>query len=223
MQSAKDTFSKLETLNVTNLTISYDDFHAPFVSVERIQNVLIASKASSIPTILNMCVSKTKTSLDLLDRLGEAVLGVKVTRFPVIPCGTGKNIPVEDLYLQSVEHMSLRCPGFEIIYYNDGNVYPCCSPPIFDTGMHLGKIGSTDHEGFTKRVERNELLAAIQKLGLGWFLQKIRELAPESRLAGLKEAVSVCDVCTQILSDAECIEMLREPIHEALSDLYDYK
>lgn len=218
-KSADNVFRELEETNLSSLTISYDDFHAKFVSIERIKNVLEASKISRIPTILNVCVSKTHISDQLLSELGSAVFGIKVTKFPVQPCGTGKNIPDEAVYRFPLESLPSHCPGFELIYYNDGNVYPCCSPPIFDTKMHLGAIGVTDHEGFVQRLERNELLAAIQKLGFKWLVEQIKEVNPEAEVANLTEAVSICEVCSKILADHKSLNLIRDRIHNGLKAL----
>ena len=159
----------LESAGLSHLTISYDNFHAPYVKPERIRNALDAASNSRIPTILNMCVSRSHDSLDLLKELGDSALCVKVTRFPVQQCGAGLSIPNEDLIVKPLDKLKLRCPGFELIYHHDGKVYPCCSPPIFDTDMTLGDAGALTHEEFIKRGERNALLAVIRSRGISGF------------------------------------------------------
>lgn len=211
-KAAAATFRELEEVGLSSLTISFDDFHAPFVPVKRIRNALDAAARSSVPTILNMAVSRSQDSMDLLRELGESTLGVRVTRFPVQQCGTGRAIPVEDLFRKPLEELPLHCPGFEVIYHHDQKVYPCCSPPIFDTDMTLGKVGETDHEGFTRRLERNALLAVVQRHGLGWFVERIRAVAPESEVARMESAVSACDVCAAVMSDHESLGALRDEI-----------
>lgn len=218
---AKVMFDNLERAGLSHLTISYDEFHSPYVSPKRICNALDASKQSSIPTILNMCVSRTRDSLNLLKRLGESALCVKVTRFPVLRCGTGLSIPQDDLILQPVESMKLECPGFELIYHHNGKVYPCCSPPIFDTDMTLGDAGVLSHEDLIKRGERNALLAVIRLKGIHWLLERVREIAPLSVAGSMTKAVSVCDVCTQILSDTHTLNLLRPTILEEVRNMTD--
>lgn len=214
-KAASATFREFEKVGLSSLTISFDNFHVPFVSVRRIRNALDAAARSSVPTILNMAVSRSQDSMDLLRQLGESTLGVQVTRFPVQQCGTGRAIPAEDLFRKPLEEVSLHCPGFEIIYHHDQKVYPCCSPTIFETGMTLGKVGETDHEGFARRLERNALLAVIQRHGLGWFVERIRAVNPDSEVARMDKAVSACDVCATVLNDQESLEALRDEIIDA--------
>lgn len=207
-------FTELEAAGLSHLTISYDDFHASYVKVDRIRNALDASVGSSISIMLNMCVSRTRDSLDLLRELGDSVLGVKVTRFPVQQCGAGTSIPEEDLIVKPLEELRLVCPGFELVYHHDGKVYPCCSPPIFETNMTLGRAGTTDHEGLIRRGERNALLAVIRAKGVKWLLDRIRETCPLSPAASMSEAVSVCHVCTTIMKDEKSLAVLRPRIME---------
>jgi len=204
----------LESAGLSHLTISYDDFHAPFIKPERIRNALDAASNCSIPTILNMCVSRTHDSLDLLKELGDSALCVKVTRFPVQQCGTGLSIPDEDLIVKPLDKLKLRCPGFELIYHHDGKVYPCCSPPIFDTDMTLGDAGTLSHEEFIRKGEKNALLAIIRTRGIKWLLDRVRETSPFSPAARMTEAVSVCDVCTIIMKDRKALTKLRPEILE---------
>ena len=204
----------LESAGLSHLTISYDNFHAPYVKPERIRNALDAASNSRIPTILNMCVSRSHDSLDLLKELGDSALCVKVTRFPVQQCGTGLSIPDEDLIVKPSDKLKLRCPGFELIYHHDGKVYPCCSPPIFDTDMTLGDAGMLPHEEFIRKGEKNALLAVIRTRGIKWLLDRVREASPLAPAARMTEAVSVCDVCTTIMKDKDVLNKLRPTILE---------
>jgi len=204
----------LESAGLSHLTISYDNFHAPYVKPERIRNALDAASNSRIPTILNMCVSRSHDSLDILKELGDSALCVKVTRFPVQQCGTGLSIPDKDLIVKPLDKLKLRCPGFELIYHHDGKVYPCCSPPIFDTDMTLGDAGMLPHEEFIRKGEKNALLAVIRTRGIKWLLDRVREASPLAPVARMTEAVSVCDVCTTIMKDKDVLNKLRPTILE---------
>lgn len=211
----------LESAGLSHLTISYDNFHAPYVKPERIRNALDAASNSRIPTILNMCVSRSHDSLDLLKELGDSALCVKVTRFPVQQCGAGLSIPNEDLIVKPLDKLKLRCPGFELIYHHDGKVYPCCSPPIFDTDMTLGDAGALTHEEFIKRGERNALLAVIRSRGIKWLLDRVREASPLAPAAQMTEAVSVCDVCVAIMKDKDALNKLRPKIMEEARKVHE--
>ena len=53
----------LESSGLSHMTISYDDFHVPFIRPECIRNALNAASNCSIPTIVNVCVSRTHDSI----------------------------------------------------------------------------------------------------------------------------------------------------------------
>ncbi|MBD5070845.1 YydG family peptide radical SAM peptide maturase, partial [Xanthomonas citri pv. citri] len=73
------------------LTISYDEYHAPFVKSSSIKNILEHSrKYPDIDISLNMAVTKDKMSNHILEELGDSILGVKITKFPMISVGAAK-------------------------------------------------------------------------------------------------------------------------------------
>ncbi|OKL46233.1 radical SAM protein [Boudabousia marimammalium] len=215
--SAREVVEGLESAGLSHLTISWDGYHAPYIKANRIRNALQAAKESRIPCILNMCVSRDDDGFDLLKQLGEATLGVKITRFPVVPCGTGRNIPSDQIIRRPIDSFLLRCPGYELIYHHDGFVYPCCSPPIFDTDMTLGQVGEVSHEEFIRRLERNALLAAIQKFGLSWLRDLMVRVNPRAKVAKIENAVSPCEICALMLSDAETLNMAAKFVIEAVT------
>lgn len=213
-KAARTMFSRLEHAGLSDLTISYDDFHAPHVSVARIRNVLDASRLSRVRVILNMCVTRTHTSNALIEQLGESVLGIQITKFPAMPAGEGRKLPDSEFQRRPLGEHDLHCPGLEVIYHHDGRIYPCCSPPIFDTKMTLGIAGTEPYALTVAKIERNALFGIIQREGFEWFLDALQEVAPESPAATVREVVSACELCGIIFKDEASLEKLRPRILE---------
>jgi YydG family peptide modification radical SAM enzyme len=205
-------FAELEAAGLSELTISYDDFHAPYIKPERIKNVLEASRDSSVHVILNMCVSRTKTSNALLEALGESILGIQVTKFPVVPAGEGRNLDDSEFQRRPIEGKMLQCPGLQVIYHNDGKIYPCCSPSVFDTNMTLGDVGAEPYAKTVEKIRRNALLGILQREGFPWFIDAFREVNPTAPAATATEVVSACELCSMIFTDEESIAMIQPKI-----------
>lgn len=210
--AAERIFAELVAVGLDSLTVSYDDFHAAFIKTERIRNVLDASRETDIRVILNMCVSRTNTSNHLIEALGESVLGIQITKFPVVPAGTGRDLPDAEFQRRPITDRMLKCPGLEVIYHYDGHVYPCCSPPIFDTNMTLGRIGEETYAATVDKLKLNALIGIMQREGFQWFINAIREVNPTAPAAIATEVVSACELCSRIFGDEESIEMIRPQV-----------
>ena len=141
-------------------------------------------------------------------------MGIQVTRFPVLPSGEASKLDSQEFMRHPRTSNDLRCPGFELIFHNDGNAYPCCSPAVFDTGLTLGRVSSDSVAGFISRIERNILLAIIQREGFGWFLTRLN--STDSRFTDYTpgEVVAACGVCLHLFKDRTVVDHLSSEIRE---------
>ena len=218
-ERAKQMFADLEAVGLSAMTISYDDFHSPYISVESIRNVLEASKDSPIKTILNMAVSRTQDSSALLQELGSSAYCVPVTKYPIPPAGEARNIEDASEFLRvPIEEKHFRCPGYEVIYHNDGRVLPCCSPGVFDSVLSVASTSASIDESINK-IERNGVLAIIQREGLGWFRDRLKVRRPDCNAAVLEDVVSACDLCSTIFSDSANLVALKPDIEDYFESL----
>jgi len=217
--SARKMFDDLEAAGLHSLTVSYDEFHAEYIGVDRIRNVLDASKESSIKTILNMAVSRSKTSSGLIEALGTSAHCIPLTRFPVLPAGEANKLPDSDFERAPITPQNTKCPGFEIIFHHNGRVYPCCSPSVFGSSLVLATAADHTIEELTSKVERNAILSIIQREGLGWFQDKISQRLPESAISRVKSIVSVCELCSIVFGNPDYIDAIKEDIFDYFSKL----
>lgn len=201
-------FTDLCDAGLESLTISYDDFHADFVSVETIRNVLDASKKTKLSVILNMAVSRSRDSGELLQSLGSSAYCIQITRYPVIPAGEANDFDASEFIRESITEANTRCPGLEVIFHHDGRVLPCCSPGVFDTHLALAPVGESI-EHYIRKIERNALLAIMQREGLLWFQNILKDELPESDAARTTEIVSACELCTVIFRSRHNLDILR--------------
>jgi len=157
-------------------------------------------------------VSRSQDSRALLAELGDSVHGIQVTQFPVVPAGEARSLPESDFHRRPITRGMLHCPGNQVIFHNDGNVYPCCSPPIFDTGMTLGRAGAQSFQQVVDTFERNALLGIMQREGFQWFIDAIRRVAPGAPAATVTEVVSACELCSIVFRDEDSIDLIRPQV-----------
>jgi MoaA/NifB/PqqE/SkfB family radical SAM enzyme len=91
-KKVEEYFSDMNSLNVVALTISYDEYHSPFVKSSSIKRIFEHSrKYPDLDVSLNMAVTKDKMSNHILEELGDSILGVKITKFPMISVGAARS------------------------------------------------------------------------------------------------------------------------------------
>lgn len=202
-------FDDMNSLNVVSLTISYDEYHSPFVKSSSIKRIFeYRRKYPDINVSLNMAVTKDKMSNHILEELGDSILGVKITKFPMITVGKAKkSIDQKNIhkFYNLDDENSLYCPGYEIVYHHDGEIYPCCSPGIFETKITLR---GDYHQTFDKTVEKlhsNLLLFIIRKEGFKWFIDILKENNKIDEFDIPYEFSSICTVCSSLFNSEEKI------------------
>lgn len=209
-KKVQEYFHDMNSLNVIALTISYDEYHAPFVKPSSVKRIFEHSRKyrGSIDISLNMAVTKDKMSNHILEELGDSILGVKITKFPMISVGAAKNrIKQENIHkFYSLEDEdSLHCPGYDIVYHHDGEIYPCCSPAIFETKITLREEYNQSFERTVEKLNSNLLLFILRKEGFKWFLNILKENNKIEEFDIPYEFSSICGVCGSLFNSAEKI------------------
>jgi YydG family peptide modification radical SAM enzyme len=220
-QSEQKARKKLESLRDAGLhsfTISFDEFHAEYIPPARIKNILNANRDVGLAVRLNVAVTRSRQGDDLMRRLGTSILRTSVTKFPVLPVGMAANFDDSEIIRQFRASDDLRCPGFEPTFHFDGNVYPCCSPAVFESVLKLGSVEEVSLSEAQKKIERNVVFAIIRRLGFRWLLDACRrhEISiPETT----SSVVDACDLCRQLFSDSTFLSLLPPVVEEAAERL----
>ncbi|WP_348921455.1 YydG family radical SAM peptide epimerase [Enterococcus rotai] len=210
-------FKDMKKLGVTNLAISHDDFHAKFVKTESIKNILEESrKHSSIQVVVNIAVSQSNMGNQIIDTLEKAALGIPLTKFPLISVGEAENMDDSEFQkIYSIDHAEqLECPGYEPVYHFDGNVYPCCSPAVFDTALILNE---EPYQSFDKTIEKmnsNLLLYIMRKEGFKWFIEIVMSNQEFSHMQIEEKFSSICTICRQLFKTEENIKLFTPYMRE---------
>ena len=161
-EKARATVAKLQAAGLQELNTSYDDFHAPFISVDRIVNMVRAALEANLRVAVGVIADPR--SVFNADRVrAELCTGLSMTMaeleaavyiledFPT-PTGTGASLDVSAL--NAGAKMEMGCP--EVIktlsVHPDGTVKACCGHTQFYSKDLT--LGSLHEESLTQMVER---------------------------------------------------------------------
>lgn len=210
-------FEDMKDFGVTNLSISHDDFHAKFVKTEYIKNILEESrKYPEIQVVLNIAVSKSNMGDQVIKELDDSALGIPLTKFPLIPVGEAENLGDNEFQnIYSLDNLEmLVCPGFEPVYHFNGNIYPCCSPAVFDTALLLNE---SCYQSFDKTIEKmnaNLLLYIMRKEGFRWIIDIVLNNQEFSHIQIEEKFSSICSVCRQLFKTDKNIKLFTPYMRE---------
>ncbi|HAR7287911.1 TPA: YydG family radical SAM peptide epimerase [Staphylococcus aureus] len=207
-------FSDFMKYNVVALTISYDEYHEPFVKVNSVKRIFEYSRYyPNVEVSLNMAVTKNKMSNIILSDLGSSILGKKITKFPMISVGAAKDKinekDIHNFYNIKKDKNMLYCPGYEIVYHHDGEIYPCCSPAIFETQLSLRESKNQSFERTVEKLNSNLLLYIIRKEGFNWFLDILKEKSLLDTFEIPENFPSVCSICGSLFNTTEKINFFK--------------
>ncbi len=205
---------EMKEAGLTSMKISYDDFHARYIPPVRVKNILEANRSVRIPLSLTAAVTRSCTADESMSALGDSLLGISVTRFPVQPVGAGADTDPAEIIRTVTMQDEPRCPGFEPTYHFDGRVYPCCSPTVFDTSLALGAADELTVSDAVDSITRNALLAIIRQKGFRWLVDLCRSQEVELGVGG-DLFVDACDICHAIFSQPDNLRRVAQAIRAA--------
>lgn len=218
---AKDTLVELKAAGLSGLKISFDDFHQDLLKVDKVKNILDANLHVRVPISLNVAVSKESMSDGILAALGESLMGVKITKFPIQRVGAAKQYH-EDVIIRRY-HMDddLKCPGFEPTYHFDGKVYPCCSPTVFSTQLVIGESCGLSVNQAVHNIERNILFGAIRNRGFKWLFEQCIEMGVLDASYSDRLYVDACEMCQVIFSDPEVTRVVASLVSREYAEVLE--
>ena len=125
---ARKRFAELQHLGLRIVTVSYDAFHQPWVSRERVQDCITAAADLGLAVYVNGVVTcDSPGACDLLGDWPAQFPNVTVSDGPMDPNGRGRLIPLDDLLLTDWRDVSVLCPmSNQVLIRADGTAYPCC-------------------------------------------------------------------------------------------------
>lgn len=127
--------------------------------------------------------------------------------------GNAAEIPVEEIEYKALSTDNLRCPGVTLLFSSDDRVYPCCSTGVMNSALSIGRASQLSVVEGARHIEKNLLFHIISKEGLGWIVDRYKEIGIDKFQQPFK-VVDACHLCCEIFSDEENLEKLRPALEE---------
>jgi hypothetical protein len=210
----------LEELPVlTQMLISTDQYHLPFVDLSVVANAARAAAERGVLTQIGIC-TRTGESDEFVERV-RAVLGpdlveeVELLIFPLDPVGRAEFLPEAHWRREAPEWPAGRCHQLNRpVLLHDGSVSACCNTQVTHRrpGPNPLKLGNCRERGI------DELLATVDD---NYYIQMIRAGGPAllAQIAAARGAElpvqrfrsgDICQLCDVILHDAAAQRVLAE-------------
>lgn len=202
---------------ITQLDVSADPWHEPFVPIERVRHACAAALARGIAAVVMVRVFDPRAD-PFLERLAD-VLGpdlvdrVEVDVGPVSRVGRAEDLTPPGGWPERVPELPEgRCRWANApVADSDGSVLACCNHEVASRRDAL-KLGDLARDGLVEiacRADRDPILQALRSLGPAWLARLARELGVGDSLAGAWIPGDVCGLCEDVLGDAERVSALR--------------
>jgi hypothetical protein len=212
---------RLRDAGVLRMEISWDWWHAPYISPQAVNNCLVACAANDIATNLRVLTTRTHSAEEALAMLSPAALAkvAVATSAPVYQVGRALEIPAAEIYASSEEatcHTALN-----LTVNARGFVSPCCAG--FDQTDH-GLFGSVrEHElaEIAEAINRSLLIRMVVFEGIASLRPILALLGEEIR----PRYSSICGMCFELFSDkakvAKLVRFFEELESAALQDAFE--
>lgn len=210
----------LKELRLKRLTISFDQFHSPFVEVQTIKNAIAACNSLGIDCAVR--VSYTNAPDEEINYVVSALAefnGKYVLQHqPVEAFGrASEEIDGDKLFEgNSIGSICSNCDSH--VVNHDGQVYGCCGPSLeFGTNqpLYLGSVKSEPIEQIMQRANVNNVLNTIRLWGPRGLLDLLKqknlvlweEVSSHIELHGIN---SMCGLCGLLVKSPKLQEFFKD-------------
>lgn len=209
-------FSKAEEFiskyakKISKISLSYDEFHIPFINVDSLKNIIKISTKNNIPTEVVACfLNDSMKPGEILDMLGEESYYTDYYFQPVIKTGSAKDFNCNKyIKLLDTDRDILACIATsdpDLTINPNLDVFPCCSQVIENTILKIGNLKEDTLENIIQSVLHNEIFCTLFSEGFTPFLN----LLIKNNIEYPKELASPCEFCEFLFKSDWFLEILK--------------
>jgi MoaA/NifB/PqqE/SkfB family radical SAM enzyme len=206
--SAKKICSTLRQAGLTQMEISWDFWHQPYISSDAISNALEGCYENGIRSVLRLLSSKSHPVTEALTNLRRSSLplATEIYSTPVYPIGRSKlMIDSEEIYYTG--DLSATCNSILNLTVNPwGNVYPCCAGSEETEWLSFGNIKESSIIDISEYMNSSLMLRTLVFLGVG-VLVSILEKAGVSMNDNYS---NICHLCFEIFSKPDNARIIHQ-------------
>jgi MoaA/NifB/PqqE/SkfB family radical SAM enzyme len=203
---------ELVDAGVTYLEISFDHWHLPYVSVDRIRHLFHGARRAGISVLLRTLTSRRHRLEDLIAAFSDTdLMDVMVANSRVGPIGRGcSELSSDEIYYGTT------CGCCEdilsITVTPNGNVYPCCSGADVTNALACGNVHNDTLAQAIFKMKTDRMMRHLIHAGSGSLVPIIESLGLGSRLKD--KYTNICHLCWDIFKDDELAGALRSHFQE---------
>ncbi|MGH2588629.1 MAG: radical SAM/SPASM domain-containing protein [Dehalococcoidia bacterium] len=209
---ARERLAELQRYGLRTLSISYDSFHEPWVTPEKVQNCIVAAADLGLDvTVAGSMTKESKGARELLGSWLDQYQDVRVANGPVQPTGRGALIPLESLLVEDWGEANLACPVVaDLMIQTDGTVYPCCSTGGDYDYLRLGNARETPLAEIRARLDASTWYRIITKHGFLALEAIVRRYEPDTEFP--RSHIGVCNLCSLVFGPGEISATVRRAL-----------
>lgn len=194
------------------LEVSFDYWHSPYISIDRIRTLLLASRRVGIKIILRTLSSRAHHIDELLKSFTASdLLHVTVANGRVHPVGrAAEEVPAAEIYFGDTNGCCEQMLNLTIA--PNGNVYPCCAGADMTESMSSGNVRQISLKDALFNMKTDRTIREVIHAGSGALIPIVKELGYGDRLK--PQYSSICHLCWDIFKDAELSAALRTHFQE---------
>ena len=185
----------------THVSISFDSFHAAFVSPDSVWRAAGILQQHRIDSSLHIAdVFGRQGAGEFLASLGEKAVNQNYTIRPLEPIGNMEKLPPElFIRLYTPDEVFCETDGF-IAVDPDGTVFPCASPAARETGLCPGNVMNASLSEILSEKGGAKMMEELEDPKL--FREFIR-FAKEQGVDLPEKAVGGCELCSLVFRNPE--------------------
>ncbi|MCP2678735.1 SPASM domain-containing protein [Maricaulaceae bacterium NA33B04] len=200
---ANQVAEKLAEAGLSQMEISWDVWHAPYVKAERVATAIRALHRAGVETNLRLLTTKSVRGHEAFDMLGRDIIEAldEIAIGNVLPTGeAAEEFPHDELY--GGQNLDAGCMSNLNLTINPaGKVAPCCSGADQIEALCFGDVRTDRLVDIVERMNESALLSDLVRRGSRSFLELLREQGfdvPED-----DAFLGPCHACWTVFSDPE--------------------
>jgi hypothetical protein len=207
LRRARTLTRRMREAGVTNLELSTDHWHAPFVKPATINHCLQACLESGIAVNLRLLATQEHTHAATLATLDPDLLNhtARVTCGPVFAVGrASEQLSADDFFRRGAEGRCFAVLNLAII--PNGDIFPCCAGMDHTDGLLFGNIATHALAQAVHNINHSPLFRVVSYAGVARFLKPLQELGYPMQAS--EEYGNMCDLCSTIFSNHQMVQDL---------------
>lgn len=195
---AKKFSSTLSKCGLTQMEVSWDFWHMPFIDPKCIDNAILALSDHGIYVNLRVLTTIDHGTREALASLSQASISAlsEISSGPVFPTGRAAKEIARDEFHYSHD-LSGSCHSVLHLTVNArGDVYPCCAGADQTDALSYGNIACEDISTIYERMNSDPLLRVLVFFGVGALAPLIAAEHPVRE----ENYASICHLCWDIFS-----------------------